>query len=87
MHFSMLHGKTKERETYPRPSQLNCKLHTDLSIMGIYESYTKTFTEVQCKPKTSVRKFLATKNNHQALANIFNDHAFLGISSSLHGDK
>lgn len=35
----------------------------------------------------SARKFLATKNNHQAMANIFNDHAFLGISSSLCGDK
>lgn len=55
--------------------------------MGLYESWTQTFTGVQCKPKPFTRKFSATKNNHQALANIFKDHAFLGISSSLPGDK
>lgn len=47
----------------------------------------KHLLESNANPDPSARKFLATKNNHQALLNIFNDRAFLGISSSLHGDK
>jgi len=43
--------QNKERETYTRPSLLHNELHGDVTIMGVYESSPKAFTEVQCKPK------------------------------------